>query len=55
MNSKLSEAIWDNVEFEELGAYMNNVFGVKYITSKSSKDALEKINVASLRLLQKLE
>jgi len=54
-SSKLNKAIWQNVEFNELGAYMNNVFGVKYITSKQSIESLQKINVATINLLRKLK
>ncbi len=54
-NSKLNKAIWRQANFEELGAYMNNVFGVKYITSKSAIESLQKINIAIITLLQKLK
>jgi hypothetical protein len=53
-NSVLNKSIWKKVDFEELGGYMNNVFGVKYITSKSARESLQRINTASLNLTQKL-
>ena len=54
-NSKLNKAIWKKVEFEELGGYMNNVFGVKHVISRDARESLQKIKDASIDLMHKLK
>jgi len=53
-NSKLNKAIWRQANFEKLGAYMNNLFGVKYVVESDAIIRLKKINTETKQLLQKL-
>jgi len=53
-NSKLNKAIWRQANYEELGAYMNNLFGVKYVVQSDAIIRLKKINAETKQLLQKL-
>jgi len=53
-NSKLNKAIWRLANFEELGAYMNNLFGVKYVVESNAIIRLKKINAETKQVLQKL-
>jgi len=54
-HSKLNKAIWRQVNFEELGAFMNNLFGVKHIVENDAIIRLKKINIETKQLLQKLK
>jgi Family of unknown function (DUF6090) len=54
-SSVLNKRIWQNVDFAELGGYINNVFGVKYLTSNTAKESLQRMNIAIITLLQKLK
>jgi uncharacterized protein DUF6090 len=53
-HSKLNKAIWQKVNFEDLGAFMNNLFGAKYIVEIDAITHLKKINTETKQLLQKL-
>jgi len=53
-NSKLNKAIWRQANFEEFGAFVNNLFGVKYMVQSDAIIRLEKINAETKQLLQKL-
>jgi len=54
-SSKLSEDIWQNAQYEELGAYLNGLIAIKFVTELDAINKLLVIRDFTRGILEKLD
>jgi len=54
-SSKLSEDIWNSADYVELGAFLNGLIGIKFVTEYDAINKLQRINKFTREILERLD